>query len=740
MKKFIISSALLLLATVQTWACGPFLNTHNKYLFSIYHRNVLYGPMKVYDTQTFWKQYTQSRDSAFSYEKSHADIVSTAKSRNDRELLSYMHWLDAYQAIVRQLQDTWTYPTKAQLASRKVTISKMLQACTAYRGSRLRQQYLLLRMRANMISGNYASNLALWNRTASRMKAGVYQEWMRGIYANALFKTGKMLDAADIYAQQGDMASLRYCVSKYRSYAGIRSIYAQRPNSPVLDYLVEDFVNSAQETIDCYANPYESGSSTKDIEEVIKANGCSPKYEKEVNDFVAFASQVIAEGKVKDPCMWKTAQGTLCYLFGRQDEAMKALDAAMTLEGSSRSKDNARAIRLVASARSATLNGDYENYLVKEFQWLEQAIKADGGVTKDYIDNHYEDVLSRLVYQTLAKRYAAQGNLNMSLALRGMLDELGQSMTGSNYSPDQLHTLFRYDDGTQGWNGDYNGEYAESLDSLTADQFISYYNFLTTSHSSQLEQYLASRTYRNAEYFNDRIGTCLLREGRFAEAIPYLSRVSLAFMNQQNISGYMAKNDFETPRWFRHQKVDWDQMGPETGTLTRNPKLAFAKKMVALLQQADAPLEVEEKLKLDYQLATLYYQASHEGDCWFLTRYGKNFSDSICPGEKDFVAEAMWHLERSKQSVNENLKASSLYALAFIPDGPWADVQYKWNDNLNVSEALYTVHPAARQFLAMAELKGYLSANTSSFIAPLASRCDVLRQFSKHAGLAGSSY
>ena len=57
----------------------------------------------------------------------------------------------------------------------------------------------------------------------------------------------------------------------------------------------------------------------------------------------------------------------------------------------------------------------------------------------------------------------------------------------------------------------------------------------------------------NADYFNDRIGTKLIREGQFKAAIPYLQKVPLSYYGKQAISFYMARRDMEIPRWFKHQ-------------------------------------------------------------------------------------------------------------------------------------------------------------------------------------------
>lgn len=59
-----------------------------------------------------------------------------------------------------------------------------------------------------------------------------------------------------------------------------------------------------------------------------------------------FCELVIREGKTETPIMWKCAKAWLEYLSGKKQEAIKDIDAAMTLEGTDRMKDNARVIGL----------------------------------------------------------------------------------------------------------------------------------------------------------------------------------------------------------------------------------------------------------------------------------------------------------------------------------------------------------------------------------------------------------
>lgn len=188
-------------------------------------------------------------------------------------------------------------------------------------------------------------------------------------------KQGKHQQALDIYAEQGDMASIRVLARNYRNLTGIQSTYLKNPNSAMLTYLVQDFVNNCQQTID-------SRSKNQVDKEWIEEIGAKVIYQKEALNFITFANKVIAEGKTQNPCLWRSATAMLHYLYGYQQEAWKEISEAVALDGTQRMKDNARAIRLLVSTRNTQVDNDYPQYLVGEFKWLNEMAKGESPRTK----------------------------------------------------------------------------------------------------------------------------------------------------------------------------------------------------------------------------------------------------------------------------------------------------------------------------------------------------------------------
>ena len=409
MKRFLTFSLLMLLVSTKAWCCGDYGSTHNYYMFSMfpYKQSVWDDPR----LNQFWETYTNGKVNAY-YNWNRDEILEVAKQKNDKDMLSYLELLNLYLDNSGEISKGWDYPTEEELNKQGDTMKKILQEAKAYTGTKMQQQFSLLVMRANMQLEKHADNKAYWENTASKLSDSAYREIMKNIYAGALLRLGQRDAAWNIYAEQGDYISLRWSAFKYRNLAGIKTLFADHPDSPVINYLVQDFVNSAQETLD---HQHEAeGNEFMDkswIEDEINMVGANPIYIDEVRQFITFADEVVKNKKSKNPCMWKGANGLLHYLLGEYDQAISDLDQAQKLNGTQRMKDNVRCIRLLASTGNPKLDKKYNNYVLQELQWLE------GNLSKD---SYYSYAWDRIVHLGLSPCYEKAGNKNLATALLGI--------------------------------------------------------------------------------------------------------------------------------------------------------------------------------------------------------------------------------------------------------------------------------------------------------------------------------
>lgn len=710
MKRLLVISIMALMLSVEGFACAG-MGTHNYYLFSVFNREKMGQSLFTERLDAFWKNYTNGLVDEWRWHDK--EIYAYAQQKGDKDMVAYLDELKKYLDISDQLQETWDYPTKEQLAERKQTLQNMIVKADAHRNGKMGVQWRLLRMRANMVLGKHQDNLTYWHNVASQLSPSVYKDMMQNIYAGALMNTGNRIEACNEFARQGDMLSMKWGMRNYRNIAGIKTIYAENPNMAVLSYLVQDFVNNAQETLDSYTKDEKDEMIPVDDEwmRMVDARVASKQ---DVDEFIGFAQKVLKEKKTDSPALWKAAIGELQYLYGHHDEAMKTLDEAVKMAGTQRMKDNARAIRLVASVGSKRFQkSSYQKWVVEEMRWLVTKSKEDGGYY-----NHYREVMDRLIYTELSPRYEKMGDKNLANALLALYEN-DSVMWGeqSESMPDNS------------WNPNYSGYYYYELSELSADQLVDYYQWLKTKSKGELEAWAKQAVRMEDNYYLDLIGTRYMSEGKFDKAIDYLKNIPWSFLEGQNISYYMAHRDYSKPRWEGRQRFGKDVVteGAHLETLSKNPKLDFCKDIVNMEAQLPVARQgVREDLA--YKLATRYFQASVYGDCWYLTDYGwSSYIDTLSTKERLFVDKTIEYLNISKQSTDMQMRLKSLYALAYIPVEPWCDEDYDWQTGATTYLPLRDNH----QYKALNELDHFLSIHKNISTPNYVSKCDVLKQFRK---------
>lgn len=703
----------MLLAATTAHACVSEAPRHNSYLFSVFNRSLM-GDRFTDATEKFWQRYVGNADMPSYRWGGREEVMAKAKKRKDVEMQTYCRRLNSYLDNCVNF-NAWDYPTKQQLANRAATLNNLLQASKAYQGKRLRAQYDLMRMRALLGLKRYQEGVNFWNATGKRMQPSVYRDMARNIYAGCLWRTGKKSQAIEVYAEQEDYQSLKYCVRGYRNLAGIQKVYAATPNSATLTYLVQDFVNNVQETMDVYGArhmPFATGNETKaDLDEWMKEIDAKNITTSEANRFIAFAKGVVAEGKTSVPCLWQAAIGCMEHQMGLYDKAEADLAKAMTLAGTQRMKDNARAIHAANSIFAEKRHdASFDKWLAGEMRWLDAKSAEDRKSATLYATDHYRDVQERMVYNGLVPTLNKAGRVNAALVM-----------------------LNHMNDGDPQWY--YQSTYFDALNSVKIDDLKAYAKYLGKQPSDSLESWAWRRAYREPDFYNDIIGTRLLAQARFADAVPFLEKVSVAFLNNQNIVPYAAQRSYAKERWMGKQAVAQPEYLTEERRavlpkLQENKKLSYCRDMLNLLSQYSLMKPSEERMRKAYELASMWYQGSWEGDCWWLTQYGVSvMQDSVMAGTADFVAKAMSLLDESAQSTDFKLKEKSLYALAFIRHGEpwffegWDDATQQYYDISNLKPL-----PQSRQYKAFAALAAFSAANASRMDG-FVSRCDVLRRF-----------
>lgn len=718
-------SLLLTIACTGCMACGV-ETTYNYYLFHTWAEptgHYLYeGGVKDYNARSridqFWREYTANPDCQYIYDRD--AIHEIAESRQDTELLDYMKWLDTYIGAGQTLNhDRWDYPTKEELAESRRSVEDMATAASQYQGTRLRPQYMLLQMRANMLLEQHATNCTFWESTGKKLPPSVYRDLMENIYAGALFHTGQRERACDIFARQGDGESIQWALLKFRNLAGIRRIYADNPNSFSLYYLIDEFVNNVQEFTD-RGGITEWDEATAEMRHNIQKE---QQFRQQALDFVQFSEQVVREGKTHDPSLWITARAMIHYEMGMLPQALQDLQSLPAKKKQKKTSEQTQIVSRCVALLIQTANPEADQQqLVSELKWL------TGQYTTT--DNSYILCAThRILIHGLAARYHQADNHLMETAVWRLLDRLDQVRYSNHNQPAEEEV--------DGWNPNYATPYYYQLSQLTADELIRYHTLLQNPQGNALDQFVlthaptSSAGQSETTYYADLIGTRLLGEARFAEAIPYLEQVPTSFMESQNISYYLAHRNYHVERWYHRQRSKRDTEGPHQAQLSSNPKLDFCREALQLQDRLSTATNADQRSLAAYQLATMLYQASPLGECWYLSDYGNS-----CAGEGEqehspLFQQAKTLLEQSRQTVQFEQRLKSLYALAYLPvDNWWSESEItSWNGGTPTYH--YTPNPRSYRYAALDALDRFAQGNPSR-MDRYVNRCDVLRQFRKY--------
>lgn len=702
MKRSIVIS-LLACVTAGALACG--INfTHNYYIFRALPSQS-FGERTNQLTMDNWKTYTNG---AVGEWFDIGLIRETASQKGDQLMLSYLDNLEQYLDCAT-IYNGWDYPTKEELAENARKLTTIRKYAQSKLNSKLRSQHALLFMRCNMMLGNHAENVTFWNTTASLLPDDVYRQMMRNIFAGALLKTGDPSGAATIFVEQGDTKSLYTQFYKDRSLEGIRQEYQQNPCSPALPFLIEDFAKNAQEAWDAEHEGCCFGGKLfiRDI-----------KLE-ESQQMMAFCRQVVKEGKTDNPALWKTLEAWLTYLFVDKQQALKAAEASLKLDGSQVIKENARMIHLYIWADVAEINKKYDEQLADGLAWLEQKANEERTDPTSY-ENFFTRAYDRLSHQVLVKRYDQAGRHDVATAFMGVFDE---QPIRFNMAAEGKTSRIDESEGWK-WNPDYSGDFFERLDTITPQQAEAYLAFVQKGgKGSTLERWLKERIRTDAEYLEEIIGTKYIRQANWKEAIRHLEKVSLGFINDMNIAPYMAHRSYKKEPWVKRQRLGSYEEEPRDKPVTSSQKLEFAREMMQLEEDLK---KGKNTLQTAYELGLRYYQASYAGDCWYLTHYGTGKWDEPRPNEMDMVSKAYELFTSASATTDFLLQEKSLYAAAFVPTDLWCTSE--WNDE--VSDYVPVTHTQSQQYKALQRLSDFARRNTAQ-LSPYVSKCDVIKVFQR---------
>ena len=677
MRKFIIIS-LLSAMTLPTLAC-IWGELTNPYLFSMYRKTEFKERVeKICDDN--WQAYLGTSKEYFWFNTD--DIIKAAQHKSDGLMVSYVKNLQKYLKCVnveQSKQYEWNYPSKEDLATQQRDLQAIRTYALGNTKTKLRSQHALLYMRCNMMLGRHQENINYWEQTASQFIETVYKDMMQNIYAGALYKTGQEEKAGELFAEMGDYQSLMTQFYRKRSFQAIRQHYLKNPNSKVLPFLLQDFVNNCQEVIDA------NGSEWFDGKLFVRRIT-----EQEAAQMRQFCATVVREGKTETPIMWKSAKAWLEYLYGHQKQATSDILEASKLEGTDRMKDCARVLMLFITASQAPDSEAFDDYLADELVWLKEMEEKEE-------DGYFSRAKTRLSHQALMKHY--QNNTDKLIAMMDVTN---------------------------------NYHYGEYIDTMCVSQLEKYFAYTNTPAKSNLDKFLKANIKKDEPAMTDLIGTKYLRLCQWDKAIKWLTYVPASFYNEAGYRMYVLLRKISVEPWITRQWIkDSDEAKAReyNWTVRENPKLLFAKEM-QMMEGTMNVLSGKALYQRCYNLATYYAQANFTGDCWWLMRDGKSVGDTLRVNEVDLRAKTKELLQKASQTTDFALKEKALFALSYgelyQEDQRWFIKEWN-NETYEYDTKPCANTPQYRAFAALATFEKQNATPTSQYV----SRCDEYIQFRK---------
>ena len=677
MRKFIIIS-LLSAMTLPTLAC-IWGELTNPYLFSMYRKTEFKERVeKICDDN--WQAYLGTSKEYFWFNTD--DIIKAAQHKSDGLMVSYVKNLQKYLNCVdveRSKLYEWNYPSKEDLATQQRDLQAIRTYALGNTKTKLRSQHALLYMRCNMMLGRHQENINYWEQTASQFIETVYKDMMKNIYAGALYKTGQEEKAGELFAEMGDYQSLMTQFYRKRSFQAIRQHYQKNPNSKVLPFLLQDFVNNCQEVID--ANGAEWFDGKLFVRRIT---------EQEAAQMRQFCATVVREGKTETPIMWKSAKAWLEYLYGHQKQATSDILEASKLEGTDRMKDCARVLMLFITASQAPDSEAFDDYLADELVWLKEMEEKEE-------DGYFSRAKTRLSHQALMKHY--QNNTDKLIAMMDVTN---------NYN------------------------YSNYIDTMRVSLLEKYFAYTNTPAKSNLDKFLKANIKKDEPAMTDLIGTKYLRLCQWDKAIKWLTYVPASFYNEAGYRMYVLLRKISVEPWITRQWIkDSDEAKAReyNWTVRENPKLLFAKEM-QMMEGTMNVLSGKALYQRCYNLATYYAQANFTGDCWWLMRDGKSVGDTLRVNEVDLRAKTKELLQKASQTTDFALKEKALFALSYgelyQEDQRWFIKEWN-NETYEYDTKPCANTPQYRAFAALATFEKQNATPTSQYV----SRCDEYIQFRK---------
>lgn len=366
-----------------------------------------------------------------------------------------------------------------------------------------------------------------------------------------------------------------------------------------------------------------------------------------LNAFVKILEELSGNQQYGEQALYPIGAAYISCMLKDYKNANRLLAQAKKMKRSPRLEDQWMLTNLLVAINECNrMDAAAEQKILPSLQWLWK--KASGEQQRSEGDpeqDQWTSFFKNVMIDVLAARYAAQDDINRMVLAYGAADKTNWVYpTAINYV----------------------------RDSFNIPQATALYGFLTSKRFSSFESFLLGINTLDRKDVADYIGTAYLRAYDYDKAIGWLEK-------EEN--KLIEKDPFKELLYDREERLPGDKV-----TTT---KLAYAKKMKALLAKADDA----EAL---FQLGLGYYNITYYGYAWELATYFRSGSDGYLIPQKASAFEKDYYgcfrakscFEKAlKLATNTEMKAKCLFMMARCSQKELRKPQYEdFNYNYDLYE------------------------------------------------------
>lgn len=590
-----LSSALFLLCTVGSFACGPFdALTSNPFVFHFYQGDECPTIIEKQKDENIvlWQNLTSETIQATEIEAAvyNMNLQQLQKAfESDSTENAFLAWIVKNKAseikefllLAKELEELrfnrvshWYYPAdkneKFDSRTEADRFASILDRCRQNTTGILSDRYGLQYVRALMTLHKYDECFDFYARTMSKLPdSNLFKKMAKGYVAGCLQRMGKIEEANTMFAEVGDFNSR---INSKKTY--FRTLVKNNPESDVIKSRLNNWIGYGDR--------------------------------KDNLIYIAVADAALSSKDVVNRGDWLYLKAYIEEIYNR---------------------NHSKALRIV---RQALKNNFSRSEMRYDAELMELCLSAEQGDVRSDLRHYVLTFKTECMpfYFYIVPALLKQGRISDAI----LLANYASSLEGEHeYADDRSltngsHTYYNVPDNTYANTG------FQLMLSRTAQEIVNYKQYL--SSNSKLVRTVISQIRHDEDYLNEIIGTLYLREGNYNKAVEYLSQVSPDYQKNLNVykCGYLNDNpwvncympsdkwDYPQTKGERYESIT-DSFNPENSSLLLSPddaKLNFAKEMLRLQQLMKTGTPDERGMaRIRFALARF----NSFNNCWALTQY-----------------------------------------------------------------------------------------------------------------------